>query len=94
MDASSDDSSPATTDSSTSTDATDAIAVADADPYGAYPPGPYGQNEGDTLEGFTWEGYVNESADAISNTKPYVTTSTDKLRRAGKYGLVHVAEFI
>lgn len=72
-----------------------AVVVADADPYGAYPAGPYGIKEGQILKGLEWEGYVNEKADALSTTKPYVSTSLDKLRRTGKgYGLVHISEWL
>lgn len=66
------------------------------DPFGAYPAGPYGNKVGDVMANLQWEGYVNTLADALSNTKPYVaSTSMDKLRRDAKkgYALVHVSEF-
>ena len=67
----------------------------DADPWGAgYPAGPYGINAGQVLAGLDWEGYVNDKADAVSTTKPFVPTSLDKLRRKGNYGILHVAEFL
>lgn len=84
----------ATTDSAAAEASADANFSADADPYGAYPAGPYGIKEGETLQGLAWEGYVNEKADALSTTKPYVSTSLDKLRRTGKgYGLIHISEY-
>jgi len=67
----------------------------DADPWGTgYPAGPYGINAGQVLAGLDWEGYVNDKADAVSTTKPFVPTSLDKLRRKGNYGILHVAEFL
>lgn len=86
-----DDSSPPV-DTGTVADATDT----GVDPFGAYPAGPYGNKVGDVMANLAWEGYVNTLADAISNTKPYVaSTSMDKLRRDAKkgYALVHVSEF-
>lgn len=87
---SADDSGPV--DTGTLADATDT----GVDPFGAYPAGPYGNKVGDVMANLEWEGYVNTLADAISNTKPYVaSTSMDKLRRDAKkgYALVHVSEF-
>lgn len=60
----------------------------------AYPAGPYGNDEGDVVANLELEGYVNLEADAISNTKPYVDTSLEALRRTGRcYAVVHVSEF-
>lgn len=67
----------------------------DADPWGVgYPAGPYGINAGQVLANLDWEGYVNDKADAVSTTKPFVPTSLDKERRKGRYGVLHVAEFL
>lgn len=65
------------------------------DPFGAFPAGPYGNKVGDIVANLQWEGYVSPLSDALANTKPYVTTSMDKLRRDAKkgYALVHVSEF-
>jgi len=66
------------------------------DPFGAYPAGPYGNKVGDVVANLDWEGYVSPLSDALANTKPYVTTSMDKLRRDAKkgYALIHVSEFL
>lgn len=57
-----------------------------------YPAGPYGNAVGDTIANLAWEGYVNETADAPSDTKPYVDYGTDGMRKSGKkYGLIHVS---
>ncbi|MGZ3452339.1 MAG: hypothetical protein ACXWUG_20560 [Polyangiales bacterium] len=64
--------------------------------FGPYPPAPYGNKVGDVMANLQWEGYVNDLADAISNTKPYVaSTSMDELRKKASkgYALVHVSEF-
>ena len=65
------------------------------DPFGAYPAGPYGNKVGDVVANLTWEGYVNPTGEAISNTLPYTTTSLQALRgnRRG-YAMVHVSEFL
>lgn len=67
----------------------------DADIFGPYPAGPYGNKVGDIVANLAWEGYVSPLADALANTKPYVTTSMDQLRRDAKkgYALIHVSEF-
>ncbi len=59
-----------------------------------YPPGPYGNQAGAVIAPLTWEGYVNEAADAVSTTKPFVAYSMEAVRKSGKaYAFVHVAEF-
>lgn len=65
------------------------------DPFGPYPTGPYGNKVGEVVANLAWEGYVDPLSDALANTKPYVTTSMDQLRRDAKkgYALVHVSEF-
>ncbi|MBI2392201.1 MAG: hypothetical protein HYV09_21620 [Deltaproteobacteria bacterium] len=67
----------------------------DADPFGAFPSGPYGNAVDSVMANLAWEGYVSPLADAIASTKPWVTTSMDALRRDAKkgYALVHVSEF-
>jgi hypothetical protein len=85
-----------TSSSDTSSDTTAAVDMgSDVDLFGAYPAGPYGNNVGDVVANLAWEGYVSPLADALANTKPYVTTSMDQLRRDAKkgYALVHVSEF-
>lgn len=86
-------------DTGADTGATDTGSVGDgapdADPWGVgYPAGPYGINAGQVLANLDWEGYVNDKADAVSTTKPFVPTSLDKERRKGRYGVLHVAEFL
>src|SRR5262249_12548066 len=44
--------------------------------FGPYPAGPYGNAVGSVMSNFQWEGYVNDLADAISNTKPYVASTS------------------
>lgn len=51
---------------------------------GAYPGGPYGVQEGDVMENLLWEGYVNEEAQALANTQPFVDYSMDAVRQSGK----------
>jgi hypothetical protein len=42
-----------------------------------------------------WIGYVNDAADALSTTKPYVSYSLDDARMSGKrYAMVNIAEFL
>lgn len=62
---------------------------------GPYPGEPYGNAVGDTLTNLQLQGYLNEAADAISNTKPFVDSySLEDVRATGaKYALVHVSEF-
>lgn len=73
--------------------ALDAGADAPID-YGPYPPGPYGNAVGDTIANLAWEGYVNITAAASSDTLPYGDYSTDDLRKSGRpYGLIHISAF-
>jgi hypothetical protein len=62
---------------------------------GPYPDGPYGNEVGQTLTNLQLQGYLNEEADAISNTKPFLDSySLEDLRATGaNYALVHVSEF-
>ncbi|MDO9019309.1 MAG: hypothetical protein Q8S73_18620 [Deltaproteobacteria bacterium] len=61
----------------------------------AYPDGPYGNRMGSVLANLTWQGYVNPTGEAISNTLPYTTTSLQALRGSGRgYAMVHVSEFL
>lgn len=77
------------------TDVAEVTDGADADPFGAFPSGPYGNAVGSVMANLAWEGYVSPLADAIASTKPWVTTSMDALRRDARkgYALVHVSEF-
>lgn len=70
-------------------------APPDADPYGPYPEGPYGNEVSDVVADLALEGYVNDLADALSSTKPWVSTSLGALRKKAPkgYALVHVSEF-
>lgn len=62
--------------------------------YGPYPAGPYGNNVGDTIALLAWEGYVNVSGAAASDTLPYIDYSTDEMRKSGRaYGLIHISAF-
>jgi len=82
--------------SSSTTDQTQAPAgSAGAPSIGPYPEGPYGNAVGDTLTNLQLQGYLNEEADAISNTKPFVESySLEDVRATGaSHALVHVSEF-
>lgn len=63
--------------------------------YGPYPAGPYGNKVGDVLPDLKWQGFVNATSDAQSDTKPFVSTSLDALRRTARkpYALIHVSEY-
>lgn len=67
----------------------------DANPFAAYPPGPYGINAGDTIPNLAWEGYVNPTAADVSTKQTFGPTSLQDLRPTAKkgYALIHVAEF-
>ncbi len=62
---------------------------------GPYPAGPYGNDVGAVLTDLKLQGYVDDKADAIANTKPFVDSySLEDVRASGaKYALVHVSEF-
>ena len=67
-------------------------AGADAD-LGAYPTGPYGTTVGTVIANMTWIGYVDDAADAIGTTKPYIAYSLDDARKSGKhYAMINLAE--
>jgi len=76
----------------------DSGAVADAGTdsgpsSGAYPSGPYGVHVGDVIANMSWMGYVDDAADAIATTKPYVPYSLDDARKSGrKYAMLNLAE--
>ncbi|MBI5514071.1 MAG: hypothetical protein HY909_09910 [Deltaproteobacteria bacterium] len=58
-----------------------------------YPPGPYGNREGQILADLRLDGYVNLAADRVSTELPFVQTSMAALRGRGRgYGLVHLSE--
>jgi hypothetical protein len=63
-------------------------------PAANYPAGPYGEAVGDTIADWHWKGYVNETAQGLANTHPYVNDySMDDLRKSGRgYALVHLSE--
>jgi hypothetical protein len=49
---------------------------------------------GCVMPNMQWIGYVNDAADALSTTKPYVSYSLDDARKSGKkYAMVNIAEF-
>lgn len=62
---------------------------------GPYPAGPYGVAVGNTFPNIQLQGYVNDSAVGIANTKPFTNLYTmDDLRVSGKrYALIHNSEF-
>jgi len=74
----------------------DAAPADAASALGAYPAGPYGNAVGDVLTDLKLQGYVDDAADAIANTKPFVDSySLEDVRASGaKYALVHVSEFL
>jgi hypothetical protein len=60
---------------------------------GPYPSGPYGTMVGSILANMTWIGYVDDAADAIATTKPYVMYSLDDARKSGKkYLMINLSE--
>jgi hypothetical protein len=74
-------------DSGTSSDSSN-----DAAPNG-YPIGPYGTKVGSVIANMTWIGYVDDAADAIATTKPYITYSLDDARKSGMhYAMINLAE--
>lgn len=85
----------------TDTTGTDAVALDTASTdtgtdaaLGPYPAGPFGKNAGDVIANFHWEGYHNDVADVLVNTKPYGKYSMDDARLSGRrYALLHVTEF-
>jgi hypothetical protein len=93
--ASSDSSAADTTTSSDVLADGEEVLLADAAMYGPFPGGPYGNKVGDVLPNLSWRGFVNETSDAFSNTKPFVNTTLDALRRTARrpYALIHVSEF-
>lgn len=62
---------------------------------GPYPAGPYGVAVGNTFPNIQLQGYVNDSAVGLANTKPFVALYTmDDLRVSGaRYALIHNSEF-
>ncbi len=48
---------------------------------------------GDALPSLTWEGYVNEEAEGLSTSQPFVDYGIDQLAASGRrYALLHTAE--
>jgi hypothetical protein len=69
------------------------LAAGDGATADGYPSGPYGKTQGAVIPNMTWSGYVDDAADAVATTKPYVTYSLDDARRSGKeYAIVILAE--
>jgi hypothetical protein len=59
---------------------------------GAYPAGPYGSNEGDTLEDLQMDGYLNTAGMPLSTMLPFGAVSMQSLRQTGRrYALVHTS---
>lgn len=76
------------TDTSTPGDSSTADAA-----LGPYPSGPYGTKVGSVIANMTWIGYVDDPADAVATTKPYVMYSLDDARKSGKhYAMINLAE--
>jgi len=49
---------------------------------------------GCVMPNMQWIGYVNDAADALSNTKQYVSYSLDDVRKSGaRYAMINIAEF-
>jgi hypothetical protein len=73
----------------------DASASSDAGAeasVGAYPAGPYGTNEGDTLEDLQMDGYLNTAGMPLSTMLPFGAVSMQSLRQTGRrYALVHTS---
>jgi hypothetical protein len=60
---------------------------------GAYPAGPYGVTVGSVIEDIQWIGYVDNLADAVATTEPYVPYSLNDARLSGKrYAMVNLGE--
>jgi hypothetical protein len=77
-------------------------SAGDGSALGPYPSGPYCAPAGTAghlatgciLQPMTWIGYVDDAADAVATTKPYVSYSLDDVRHSGKrYAMINVAEF-
>jgi hypothetical protein len=61
--------------------------------FGPYPAGPYGVTVGSVIADMMWIGYVDDAANAVATTKPYVPYSLDDARRSGKhYAMINLAE--
>jgi hypothetical protein len=60
---------------------------------GAYPSGPYGNQQGDTMALLTWEGHHNPAADQLASNTTYLGSfTTQDLRQSSKpYALIHTA---
>jgi hypothetical protein len=88
------DDSASSSDTSLSQDApTDSSSDATTDAASGYPTGPYGTKVGSVIANMTWIGYVDDAADALATTKPYVTYSLDDARKSGKhYAMLNLAE--
>jgi hypothetical protein len=57
-----------------------------------YPAPPYGVEVGDTMANLQWEGYVNDDAQGLANSEPFVDYSMNDVRQSGKeYALIHMA---
>lgn len=84
-------------DTSSSADATSADAASAPDAtaeagVGAYPAGPYGSNQGDTLEDLQLDGYANTAGTQLSTMVPFGAVSMQSLRQTGRrYALVHTS---
>ncbi|MGH7294503.1 MAG: redoxin domain-containing protein, partial [Polyangiaceae bacterium] len=58
-----------------------------------YPSGPYGITAGSVITNMSWIGYVDDAADAVATTKPYVAYTLDDARQSGKhYAMINLAE--
>jgi hypothetical protein len=84
---------PSSTDAGAPSTPDAAVASDAAPPATPYPSGPYGITAGDVITNLQWIGYVDDAADAVASTKPYVSYSLDDARKSGKkYAMVNLAE--
>lgn len=82
----------ANTNDATSADAASAPDATAEASVGAYPAGPYGSNQGDTLEDLQLDGYVNTAGTQLSTMVPFGAVSMQSLRQTGRrYALVHTS---
>jgi|RhiMetdeSRZDD1v2_1073273.scaffolds.fasta_scaffold246975_2 hypothetical protein len=79
--------------SSTSTTATGMGGNGNGGAPAEYPPGPYGNQVGQTFPYLEWEGYVNSDPTMLANTAPWTDTYTaNEVHNSGApFALIHTA---